>query len=277
MNTADKLEQDAQTQRANVESTLDELRDRMSLDQIIGEAGRFFGVNDAAATVRTMGQQVQSNPLAFGMIGLGVAWLAFGGDARSAGPSRSTQTTRHDTSEPGAMSHAMAAANDGIERVKETVSHATERAADLTSSVEDRLQTGMAQARDTAGQVQQSVATRLEDHPLLIGGLAVLMGAVVGAALPRTRTEDEWIGSQGDQLRDEAKAASVALKHRAVDAAQHTYDAAVDAARDEGLLPSDGETLASKLSNVAQAAVDEAKDQVEPVLHGEKPKDKPKV
>ncbi|MDR7124283.1 hypothetical protein [Pseudotabrizicola sp. 4114] len=277
MNTADKLEQDAQTQRDNVESTLDALKDRMSLDQIIGEAGRFFGVNDAAATVRTMGQQVQTNPLAFGMIGLGVAWLAFGSDARNAGPSRSTQTTRPDASEPGVMSHAMSAASDGIERVKETVSHATERAADMTSSVEERFQTGMAQARDTAGQVQQSVATRLEDHPLLIGGLAVLMGAVVGAALPRTRTEDQWIGPQGDQLRDEAKAASLALRDRAVDAAQQTYDTAVDAARDEGLLPADGDTLASKLSNVAQAAVDEAKHQIDPVLQGEKAKDKPKV
>jgi ElaB/YqjD/DUF883 family membrane-anchored ribosome-binding protein len=43
------------------------------------------------------------------------------------------------------------------------------------------------------------------EHPLLVGGLAVALGAAIGAALPRTRFEDSRLGDLSERLMEEAE------------------------------------------------------------------------
>lgn len=73
---------------------------------------------------------------------------------------------------------------------------------------------------------QEGIVRMMEEQPLVFGALALAIGAAVGGALPRTRTEDEWVGAHSDRL-----------KH-----------AASDMAKEEG----------RKLQATASAAVDEA-------------------
>lgn len=341
--TADHLEREVEARRASVESTLDALKDRMSVNQVIDEVGQFIGVEDARAALHTAGRQVRENPVALGMIGLGLAWLVLGNSGKDRRTGYDGYTGRSGSYEPysggsrdwreersgrgvidkvvGAVSgaaesvgHAASAAGEKISSTlggaRDRASHYAddigERSGSMRDSAYDRaahLREDMGArgdslrhragdfrnaaadraddlrhrasdfrhaAADRAGHMRDQVSTTLEQQPLLIGGVAVVVGAVIGAALPRTRTEDRMMGQYRDDLMDEARAASAGLRDRAMDAAHHTYDAAVDAARDEGLVPEKGETVAAKLERVAGAAVQEAKDQVDPVLHGEK-------
>jgi hypothetical protein len=65
------------------------------------------------------------------------------------------------------------------------------------------------QARDDAARVLRNsgdkAADFYEDHPLVVGAFAFAIGAAVAGALPRTRTEDEYLGSRSDELFDEAE------------------------------------------------------------------------
>lgn len=44
----------------------------------------------------------------------------------------------------------------------------------------------------------------IEDHPMVAGAIALAMGAVLAAVLPRTQIEDRSFGSERDRLMDEA-------------------------------------------------------------------------
>ena len=83
-----------------------------------------------------------------------------------------------------------------------------EAASGATTSVNDGLNAGVAQARAAAdwGTKQGREAIRglgslAEEQPLVLGALALAIGAAIGGALPRTRTEDSLIGARADSLK----------------------------------------------------------------------------
>ncbi len=71
-----------------------------------------------------------------------------------------------------------------------------------------KLKSGGAAARAASGKAVESAA----EYPVaaLIGGLAI--GAVLGALLPRTRQEEDLLGSLGGALNDKAKGAALAAR-----------------------------------------------------------------
>ena len=79
MTSSKEIEREVESQRASVESTLDALKQKMSLGQMADEIGAYVGADDAKAAFRNVGRQVRDNPIALGLVGVGLAWLMFGG------------------------------------------------------------------------------------------------------------------------------------------------------------------------------------------------------
>jgi hypothetical protein len=75
MHSTNDIEREVESQRANVESTLDALKERMSFDKLANDLAP-EEVRDALGVVST---RLRENPVAVGLIGLGLAWLVFGG------------------------------------------------------------------------------------------------------------------------------------------------------------------------------------------------------
>lgn len=106
------------------------------------------------------------------------------------------------------------------------LSHAKERLYETTEGLRARLDEGLdglpdgakdriRQAREAAISVQaraeaeaaraaQAARTTAHDNPLLVGGLALAVGAALAMLLPRTQVEDRTIGAHRDRLFDEA-------------------------------------------------------------------------
>ena len=74
----DHLEDQIEAHRANVEETLDKMRSRLSVDQVVDDIGQIVGVQDLRGTLALTGRQMRENPLALGLIGIGLAWLLIG-------------------------------------------------------------------------------------------------------------------------------------------------------------------------------------------------------
>lgn len=89
------------------------------------------------------------------------------------------------------------------------------------------------QARDRVREASSNLMDTIEDHPLAAGLISLGIGAVVGAALPTSRYESEWIGEYGEDIMERTRAVGNEAMHRAADVARAAADAGIEAAEEE--------------------------------------------
>lgn len=128
-------------------------------------------------------------------------------------------------------------AEDLRERASSTARNVRERTARMTGRISERAQEWAGSARhrvSSAGRTVRSQASHLaerstetyQEHPLMLGSMALLIGAALGAALPRTRSEDEMMGETRDELMHRARAAGEDTMEKAKTVASRTAEAA---------------------------------------------------
>ncbi len=78
MTSSSKLEREVEASRAHVEETVEALRERMSVGDIVNEATRYFKESGGGDVAARLGQQVRDNPLPLLLVGVGLAWLMSG-------------------------------------------------------------------------------------------------------------------------------------------------------------------------------------------------------
>ena len=86
---------------------------------------------------------------------------------------------------------------DGLGDLPEEARHRVVKARLAAIEAQHEVERQMRHAGDYAQR-------NAREHPLLVGALALGIGVALGAALPRTSTEDRMIGARRDRLMDEA-------------------------------------------------------------------------
>ncbi|WP_099865862.1 DUF3618 domain-containing protein [Pararhizobium haloflavum] len=160
----------------------------------------------------------------------------------------------------GAASLAHGAA-DSASAARERARHGYDRSREGLHDAADYVSERGHQARTAAGRygrrVENAFVDAMRNEPLIIGAFAVAVGAAIGAALPPTRREDEWLGEERDRLAGEAADYARHAGHEAEAVARKAYDSASAAASEEGLTKGpDDKTVAEKVEHVAKAARD---------------------
>lgn len=84
---------------------------------------------------------------------------------------------------------------------------AAEKLREASAKLRETAGTARTKASDAYATARERAGTTIEQSPLaaVVGGLA--LGALVGALLPRTRTEGEYLGSVGNRITDAARKA----------------------------------------------------------------------
>lgn len=77
---------------------------------------------------------------------------------------------------------------------------AKERAARAGERARQSARRASAVARDRAAQASSMAKERFEEQPLLLGVLGLLVGALIGATLPKTRREQRMLGPARDRF-----------------------------------------------------------------------------
>ncbi len=347
----ERLEHEADTHRTRVDSTLDELRARMSVGQMVDEASRYLREGQGGDMVRNVGRQVRDNPLALGLIGAGVAWLLAGDgvraearrlthrngdmrdddmrdqdwrddlveddfapatvtdgtfplddpDARPHGspgihgaPAAGSASSSGGSTGEGvgdkagsaasragsALSGAASSTADAAERAGRSASGALSSAGDAmrryghdATDAAGRAGSGAIRRARSAGRsaygagrsARRSLVSSIQEEPLILGGVALAIGAAIGASFPATRREDALMGSARDRLRDQAYDYGRDAVARGEKVAERAYEAASAEAYNKGLKPGgdgqQGETLAQKVSDVASTAAAAGKEE----------------
>jgi hypothetical protein len=135
--------------------------------------------------------------------------------------------------ETGAMLDAASGwAADKWEQAKGVASGMGERASAAARSVSGRSSSAATTLQDQTGKLNEAILTQFRDQPLVGGALAFAVGAAIGAALPHTDTEDEFLGEAADSTKDKLAAQAQDVVDQGKEVASQVYDKAVAVAAD---------------------------------------------
>ncbi|MFW6094551.1 MAG: DUF3618 domain-containing protein [Pseudomonadota bacterium] len=233
-----ELEHRADRARDHLERTLEDLERRFSPGQMIDTAMATIRENGGDFG-RNLSTQVRNNPLPLLVTGVGLAWLISASGrpperAQSAGPSLGERASGIAAKARGAAARSGDGGTSAAQGAREKVGSAASGARNAVS--------GMAgSSRQTAqrlGQASRSGMRSLGDgyaylsreQPLALGALGIAAGALIGAMMPATRAEDEWIGEHSEEATERLKEEG----RKRVEEAQATAAQAAEAARQPG-------------------------------------------
>lgn len=129
-------------------------------------------------------------------------------------------------------SHAAAAASgvaDAASQVYARTRETGERALEQASSAVSTVRRAAGAARNTGS----SVARFVEDHPLVLFGVGLALGAALGAMFPTTRTENRILGDMSDDLKHQARDFASSSLQKAEAIGSHAAQSAAQAAEEE--------------------------------------------
>ena len=142
-------------------------------------------------------------------------------------------------------------------------SSATSAARDAVSASADA---GMDAARavghtasDYADRAGRTVLQTIEQNPLLVAGVGLLLGGLIASALPRTDLEDDMIGDASKAVKQKAEAAASQGFEAAKGIVGEVYDDVTRKVETEGLtaegLGKAAQDIGQRVRRVAEAAV----------------------
>lgn len=145
------------------------------------------------------------------------------------------------------------------QRFSEGTEHLSEEARERISAARARAMDARDEAARRLSQGTDQVTDFYDEHPLVVGALAFAIGAAVAGALPRTRVEDEYIGSYSDELYDEAER----IYAEEAEKAQKVVKAGMDEAKNVASeVKADAESVADAALEKAQSATSRVADAV---------------
>jgi ElaB/YqjD/DUF883 family membrane-anchored ribosome-binding protein len=226
MTSSARLEKEATSARAGLSTALDELKSSVTTTAITNGA-MTFAKEGSSAVARAAVDRAMASPLAAMLIGAGVVMLMAGNskDSRigevahkgnealkSAGGALAGIGSSIASAASGAMSAASRASGavaDTASATADKVKGAAHDASDIASGAYDKAtamahdltEQGREQGKQAVEHTQAVVAEaqgRLEqfarEQPILVAALGVAFGAAIGASLPMTKAEQDYMG-----------------------------------------------------------------------------------
>jgi hypothetical protein len=260
----DEIEQDIGQTRGQLGEILDELERKLAPRQLL-ERGVDMLKDSMTGEGGGLSDTLRAHPVPLALLGIGVGWMVVSMSGRSGRIGERVSGVLHDAGQrAGELAGHMrekvaglslgagaaepipgpypteAAAGYAYARQKsgEAMGEAQGAVADTMRRAQDAGSAAWAQASDyadKAGETLRDTRDRLtqlmEDHPIAVGALGFVAGAVIAAFLPPSAAEERLVGPAADQLRDGAASIGREAVDRAHQVAERTVDAAIDAVR----------------------------------------------
>jgi len=132
----------------------------------------------------------------------------------------------------------------------------------IGNAKEAGLQTARAmweKAADLTDRTERTLFETIEQNPLLVAGVGLLVGGLIASALPRSEIEDEIIGETSSSIKRRAQAAAEQGLTTATETVTGAYEEATRQAEREGIDPEGlsraARDVGQRVRRVAEAAV----------------------
>ena len=181
-----------------------------------------------------------------------------------------------------AAASAKSSLASGAQSARDGAAQMGKRIAEGTEAMSEQARERVIAARRKAIEMQQSAARSMSDgtdaaadfydrQPLVVGALALAIGAALGGALPRTKAEDDMMGAHSDDLFDQAERIFEEEKTKAMSVAESVKDEVKDIAAEtkadlDSGAPEDKsavEAVGDKVESAAKRVADKAQASAE--------------
>jgi hypothetical protein len=192
--------------------------------------------------------------------------------AASFGASVSNRAT--DLRDEGIRTASSAAAT--VQDIASGATSVGQRAIGPTTAGLDAARAVRDRASDLSERAGKTIFETIEQNPLLVAGVGLLVGGLIASALPRSDIEDDLVGDASTAVKRRAQSATSQGFDTAKDAVGEVVDEATRQAQEEGLTP-DGigkaaQDIGQRVRRVAETAVTTAfeptQDDHQPSTHG---------
>jgi len=217
----EELEQEIDAKRASISNIVDQLESRFTPGQLIDQALAYTKGN-GGEFLSNLGTTLKNNPVPTTLTGLGLAWLAmnqnkpFNPGSPSSMPGFGDKLSQAASQVKGAVMHASDRLHDATDSAMATGRGLKDKASGFTHGTASSFSSTSGQLSDTAHQTADRLGAQtqqlksqldhvLKEQPLVLAAIGMALGAVIGAALPSTRKEDQLFGETRDQAVSMAK------------------------------------------------------------------------
>ncbi|HXV24301.1 MAG TPA: DUF3618 domain-containing protein [Alphaproteobacteria bacterium] len=281
--SAAELEQEAERIRGELDRTLGQIEHRLSPNRLLDQALMLLR-GGPGAFASNLGRTVRRHPVPTAMLAASLGWLLLmerGDKARSptstrpgTGPQpalhfRETSAPKHFEARRGAdhvegektMSGSwQGSRHGGFNPLGRHGSHGGVGSSNFASGARNEhggiRQVGSV-ARHQVERARTGFEHMLDEQPLVLGAVAVALGAVLGATLPTSRLENRYLGPARERLRHRAGDFAREQWEKAKEVAASAGAAAMAQAEEQGMTPGSkfGQTK-EKPARVAETAGD---------------------
>jgi ElaB/YqjD/DUF883 family membrane-anchored ribosome-binding protein len=126
-------------------------------------------------------------------------------------------------------------ASGTAEKVGDIASGAAEKVGDIASGAGDVAGNVVGGVQQGAQQATTQLERMFRENPLAVGGVALVVGAVIGMMLPATQKENELLGKAHDNLMEKAGEAVQQTMEKVGNVAEQVTDTAKEEAKNQGL------------------------------------------
>jgi ElaB/YqjD/DUF883 family membrane-anchored ribosome-binding protein len=236
------LEREIDQQRNEIGNIVHALESKLSPGELIdtalgyvkGGGGEFF---------TNLGNTVKANPVPTLLTSIGVIWLMAGQNRQppsytsssiSTGPSMTDKlsATTSNLKQQGAGMKEKAS-QIGAD-ISHTLGDVKARATDSSRHAADTL-------RHQADRARGGFSHLLQEQPLAVGAIGIALGALIAAAVPPTRREDEMLGKASDEMTGKLRQKAEEGYAKASQMGEHVVDQVKDEVRhSDSSRPSNG-------------------------------------
>jgi hypothetical protein len=249
MTSSARLQEEANVARAGLSSALEELKQSVTTTAITNGAMTFVR-DGSTAVARAAVDRATANPLATMVIGAGLL-LLLAGD-KKVGSAVGSLVEKGTSAAKSAAESASSAAESVTDRVTASAADQAGEAQGMLAKgqhqASDMLAKGREQGQQALNQTQNLIEQGrgkfeqfAQEQPILVAALGVAFGAAVGACLPITRTEQQY-------LRDPTRKAA----GKAGDVARKAADAVTDELAGQNVAHTVSEVVGAVSSTVTQ-------------------------
>ncbi|MHC8305799.1 DUF3618 domain-containing protein [Pseudomonas sp. PB3P13] len=222
------IEREIDAQRESIGNIVDALESKFTPGQMFDQAMGMMQ-NNGTTFLTNLGTSVRNNPVPAVVTSVGLLWLMMSQNRPPA--ARHVYRTGPDQDRMGqwadGLSDGVDSARDrmhqtadslkgGYQSVKDKAAHLADNLSSATDSlshtahdVSDRISHTAHDVSDRVARSTQQMGTQfnqlLRDQPLVVAAAGIALGALLGAALPSTRTEQRYMGKTSADLADKVK------------------------------------------------------------------------
>ncbi|RON24787.1 hypothetical protein BK660_03720 [Pseudomonas brassicacearum] len=211
------IERDIDAQRASIGNIVDALESKFTPGQAFDQALSFMQ-NNGTTFLTNLGTSVRNNPVPAVLTSVGLLWLMMSQN-RPPTP-RPVYPASPDHNKVGEWADGLA---EGIDSARDHLHQTADTLKDGFQSVKDKaanLGDNLGAATDNISHAVHDASDRLvrstqvvgdqfsrllKEQPLMVAAAGIALGAMLGAALPSTATEQRYMGKTSAGLADKVK------------------------------------------------------------------------